>query len=112
MRMAARHDSGILFSHAGNRATHSSNNRPWTIVDSRVLAPDVMLTELRTMTEVTGKPPMRPAVMLPMPWATSSRLVGDTRFCGSNLSTASRFSSVSKEATSAMVTADASTWGS
>ena len=40
-----------------------------------------------------------------MPWASSSRLGGEVRCCGSSLSTASRFSSVSSEATAAIVTA-------
>ena len=43
--------------------------------------------------------------MLPAPCAMSSRFGGLTRLRGSNLSTASRFRSVSREATTAIVTA-------
>ena len=55
IRTAARQDRGIWFSHAGSRATHSSNSRPWTMVASLVLPPALMFTELRTITDVTGK---------------------------------------------------------
>lgn len=71
----------------------------------RVIAPALMFTELRTMTEVTGSPPKNPATMFPTPCATSSRLGGLTRLRASSLSTASRFSRVSSEATMASVTA-------
>ena len=40
-------------------------------------------TELRMTTEVTGRPPIRPAVRLPTPWARSSRFGCDTRLYGS-----------------------------
>ena len=64
-----------------------------------------MLTELRTITDVIGSPPISPATTFPIPWASSSRLGGEVRRCGSSLSIASRFSSVSSEATAAIVTA-------
>ena len=73
------------------------------MVASLVLLPALMLTELRTMTEVMGIPPIKPTVTLPIPCARSSRLGGEVRCCGSSLSTASRLSSVSSEATMAMV---------
>ena len=81
------------------------------MVASLVLPPALMFTELRTITDVTGNPPISPAAMLPTPWAISSRLGGEIRFCGSSLSTASRFKSVSSEATRAMVTAAMNTCG-
>ena len=70
IRTAARQDRGIWFSHAGSRATHRSSNRPWTRVASLVLPPALMFTELRTITEVTGKPPISPA-------ATIAHALGD-----------------------------------
>jgi len=73
--------------------------------ESLVREPAFTLTELRTMTEVMGRPPTRPAAMLPTPWATSSRFCGVQRRCGSSRSVASTFSSVSSEATMASVTA-------
>ena len=75
------------------------------MAESFVRPPALMFTELRTMTDVIGRPPISPATTLPTPWASSSRLGGEVRCCGSSLSTASRFSSVSSEATAAIVTA-------
>ena len=46
-----------------------------------------------------------PAAMFPIPWAKSSRLGGETRCCRSSLSTASKFRSVSSDATTAIVIA-------
>ena len=69
-------DSGMRFSHVGSSATQSSSSKPWTMVASLVLPPALMFTELRTITEVTGKPPISPATMLPTPWAISSRFGG------------------------------------
>ena len=94
-----------MLSHPGSSMTLSSSKSPWKIVESFVSTPEAILTELRMMTEVTGRPPRKPQVMLPTPWAISSRLAGECRCLGSRLSTASRFSSVSSEATIAMVTA-------
>ena len=68
-------------------------------------APAAMLADERTMTAVMGRPPSRPLTRLPAPWASSSRLGGVWRFWGSRLSTASMLSSVSSEATMAMVKA-------
>jgi len=75
------------------------------IADSLLCAPDWMLAELRTITCVIGRPPIRPDSELPTPCATSSRLVGVTRLCGSSLSVASRQSRVSRLPTTAMVAA-------
>ncbi len=43
-------------------------------------APVFAFTELRTMTEVTGIPPIKPETIFPAPCAHSSRLGGDERF--------------------------------
>ena len=64
------------------------------------------------MTEVIGRPPTRPDSMFPAPWAISSLFVGEKRCRGSSLSTASRFRSVSRDATSDKVTAAAQMAGS
>ena len=101
--MAASTDSGIRFRMLGTRITDTSSKTPCTMAASLVRPPDWMLAELRTMTCVTGRPPIRPEKMLPVPWAISSRLVGVTRRRGSSLSVASTQSSVSRLATRAMV---------
>ena len=75
-RIAARQDSGIRFSHAGRSATLTSSSTPWTIAASFVLPPALMFTELRTITDVIGSPPISPAATFPIPWASSSRLGG------------------------------------
>ncbi len=85
--------------------TAASSSTPCRMADSFDLAPDWMLAELRTMTCVTGNPPMSPETTLPRPCALSSRSVGVTRFCGSSLSVASTHSSVSRLATTASVMA-------
>ncbi len=59
----------------------------------------------RTMTEVIGSPPMRPDDHVPNPCQAVPGLGGEVRRRGSSLSTASRFRSVSREATAAIVTA-------
>ena len=64
-----------------------------------------MLAELRTITWVTGKPPIIPEAIFPTPCAINSRFLGVTRFSGSILSVASTHSKVSKLATKAMVKA-------
>ena len=68
------------------------------IADAFVLLPALMFTELRTITDVTGNPPISPATMFPKPCAISSRFGGEVRCSGSILSTASRFKSVSNDA--------------
>ena len=44
------------------------------IAEARDLAPALTLVELRTMTPVTGSPPMAPDTMLAAPCPTNSRL--------------------------------------
>src|SRR5690349_21104090 len=73
--------------------------------DNRVFPPALTLAELRTITAVIGKPPIRGDTTLPTPWATSSRLLGEIFFSGSSLSTASTLSSDSRLAIRAMVIA-------
>ena len=46
--------SGIIFKTEGIARAQVSSKQPWRIVDSFVLAPNVMLAELRTITCVTG----------------------------------------------------------
>ena len=103
---AAKEARGISFSQRGAKSTRRASSAPWKKADRRVAAPALMFTELRTMTEVIGRPPRRPDTMLPAPCAMSSRFGGLTRLRESSLSTASRFRSVSSEATTAIVTAD------
>ena len=109
---AASAASGIRFSAPGMSSRQPRSSAPWKIVARRVRAPFAAFTELRTITEVIGRPPTRPASMLPVPCATSSRFGGETRRSGSSLSVASRLRSVSREATTARVTAARSTAGS
>ena len=47
------------------------------MADILVFAPIPTLTELRTMTDVIGRAPINPAITLPTPCATSSRLAGE-----------------------------------
>src|SRR5690554_2316625 len=101
--MAASVAMGILLSSAGIDATQMSRSRPWTIADILDFAPALALAEDRTTTEVMGRPPKAPLIMLPIPWARSSTLVLTKRFKGSILSVASIQSNVSIEATIVMV---------
>ena len=50
------------------------------MVEHLLRAPVFAFTELRTITEVTGIPPIKPEMMLPVPCAQSSRLGGEERF--------------------------------
>ena len=63
------------------------------------------------MTAVTGRPPIKPEIILPKPCAFNSRLVGVILFCGSSLSPASVLSKLSRLAMIAMVTASIYTFG-
>ena len=78
---------------------------PCIMLDSFDFAPALTLAELRTITDVTGRPPNMPDTILPTPCAFNSLLVGLMRFCGSILSTASMLSKVSRLATMASVMA-------
>ncbi|MCY1532403.1 hypothetical protein D9M68_676780 [compost metagenome] len=103
--MAARQASGIKLINVGMNSNDNNSNEPWYTADILVLAPAFTFAELRTITEVIGKPPNIPLVILPTPWAMSSRFVGVTRLMGSILSTASTPKRVSRLATIAMVPA-------
>ena len=48
------------------------------------------MTELLTITADIGNPPRKPLIILPNPWAISSRSAGATLRNGSSLSAASR----------------------
>lgn len=50
------------------------------MVEHLLRAPVLAFTELRTITEVTGIPPIKPDTILPAPCAHNSRLGGDERF--------------------------------
>ena len=67
----------MRFSTVGRKIVQSSSSTPWKMAERFVAAPALMLTELRTMTDVIGMPPTRPATTLPTPWANSSRLGGE-----------------------------------
>ena len=60
-------ESGIRFRTPGKNPTKTSSKKPWKIADRFVVARMLTFTELRTMTEVMGSPPIRPEQMLPTP---------------------------------------------
>ncbi len=68
------------------------------IADNFDLAPAFTLALLRTITLVTGRPPIKLAAALPTPCENNSLLVLVTRLSGSRLSIASMLSNVSSEA--------------
>jgi len=78
-RIAARQDSGIMFNHTGMITTLTSSRTPCRMAASFVRPPASMFTELRTMTDVIGRPPINPATTFPTPWASSSRFGGEVR---------------------------------
>src|SRR5690606_23272060 len=110
-KIAARVAMGILFSNAGMDATQINRSRPWIIADIFDFAPALALAEDLTTTDVIGRPPRTPLIMLPIPCALSSTFVLTKRFRGSILSVASIQSKVSIEATIVMVTATTQTPG-
>ncbi len=99
IRIAARDANGILFNWVAKNNTPSNKISPWMMLDSFDWAPALRLAVDLTMTEVNGKPPIKPEIILPVPCASSSRLVGVTLLSGSILSVASMVSKVSNEAT-------------
>ena len=50
------------------------------MVEHLLRAPVFAFTELRTITEVTGIPPIKPETIFPVPCAQSSRFGGEERF--------------------------------
>ena len=103
--MAAKLALGMALSTSLASTTASAKINPWKMALALDWAPLWAFTLERTTTDVTGKPPTRPDRALPAPWASNSRLVGVTRFRGSNLSAASIDRRDSKLATRAMVSA-------
>ena len=77
--MAAKADSGIWFSTPGMSITNASSKTPCIMAAIFVLPPEATFAELRTITEVTGRPPINPATILPTPCAINSRLGGEMR---------------------------------
>ncbi len=103
--MAASAESGIKFKIFGKKATTSKIKIPWTREVSFVCPPAWIPTLPRTTTEVKGRPPKSPDSIFPPPCANNSLFGGVCLLCLSNLSTASMFSNVSKEATVASTAA-------
>ena len=101
--IAAKQESGIMFRIMGKNRTQIRSSMPWKMADNLVWTPALMLTELRTMTEVMGIPPIMASMVLPTPWAISSRFGGEVRCWGSNLSTAFKLRRVSSDATKASI---------
>ena len=69
------------------------------MADIFVLPPKLIFAELRTITCVTGKPPINPEITFPNPCAFNSLFVEVILLYGSILSVASTQSKVSKLAT-------------
>src|SRR5690606_29882830 len=78
--MAARVAIGILLSNMGIEATQINRSRPWIMADNFDLAPALALAEDLTTTDVIGRPPRTPLIILPIPWALNSTLVLTKRF--------------------------------
>ena len=94
---------------AGIRTTEPNSQPPCRMADRRVSPPASTLADDRTMTLVSGRPPIRPDSMLPAPCAIISRFLSLTRRRGSIWSTALMQSNVSRLATSARVPATTQT---
>src|SRR6188474_387194 len=81
------------------------------IVESFDLAPALILADVLTITDVMGRPPIKPAKIFPIPWALNSVFELANRLNGSIFPPASRQSSVSILATVAIVAAAIQTAG-
>src|SRR5690606_32007982 len=103
IKTAANVANGIKFKMNGIDSTQTNNKTPCIIADDLDVAPAFALAELRTTTDVIGKPPINELSKLPIPCALSSKLVSVIRRFISNRSDASIQSSVSIDATIAMV---------
>ncbi|MNV88119.1 hypothetical protein D3C71_1822960 [compost metagenome] len=75
-RIAAKQAKGIIFSIVGIASIATNSHIPCMIADCLVFPPALTFADERTITDVKGRPPRSPLVMLPIPCATSSRLVG------------------------------------
>ena len=73
------------------------------IAEAFEVAPALAFAELRTTTDVMGKPPIKPLSILPIPCAFNSKLVSVILRLLSNRSDASMHNRVSIDATTAMV---------
>ena len=99
--MAAKEANGIKFNKPAINMALNNKKNPCIIVDNFDLPPKLILSDLLTITCVTGNPPIKPDTILPKPCAFNSLLVGVTLLSGSNLSVASTLNKVSKLATMA-----------
>jgi hypothetical protein len=59
--------SGIIFTIPGMRATDIRRNSPWKKLDQRVLAPFMLLAELRTTSAINGRPTINEDSVLAAP---------------------------------------------
>ena len=75
-RMAAKLANGIIFKRLAIVRALNKRKKPCRMADIFVFAPKVILAVLRTITYVTGSPPIKPESKLPKPCALSSMLVG------------------------------------
>ena len=75
------------------------------IADPLLCAPASTFADERTITDVTGRPPIMPETMLPPPCAINSQFLSVVRRCGSSSSTAFTLNSDSRLATIASVSA-------
>ena len=74
MSSPARAAVGISSTSPANGMVNNRIQTPCIIAEARDLAPALTFVELRTITPVTGSPPMVPDTMLAAPCPTSSRL--------------------------------------
>ena len=75
-RIEAKTAFGIKFKNIGIEITLTNNKTPCVIVESFVSPPLIAFADERTITCVTGKPPIKPAKEFPTPCAINSRFVG------------------------------------
>ena len=66
-KIAANTDKGILLSKKGIVTIDATKSIPCITAAILVFPPDCMLAELRTITCVTGKPPIIPDAIFPIP---------------------------------------------
>ena len=67
--------NGILFNSAGIVTMLNNKRTPCIMADILDFAPALLFAEVRTTTDVIGKPPKSELIIFPMPWAFSSTLV-------------------------------------
>ena len=96
---AANEAKGIILKNWGILNAQINKRKPWMMAEYFDFPPDWILAELRTITCVIGRPPINPEMMLPIPCAFNSLLVGVAKCSGSSLSVASTHKRVSRLAT-------------